>query len=400
VIRVPDPTTPGSGGCTPSIARRLFSHALCTCDDTTFAGYLKTRSFSSGYDNVPTAAGAPVGVNDNLVSGSFVDVGGTLQVTGNTLFAGYLKVGGDLELSEPLDVAGYLNVRRDVWLENDALVLGYANIGRDLNTQPFTSVVSTFTTIGGDWNEGSFAVEEPCACEPQELLDIDAIIADGQAHNDNAVIGLDSGAFSDVIGVTRWTLPCGRFYVDEITGIGDLHLTVTGRTALYVGDDVGITGHFDIDLGPDAELDLFIKDNLVQIGFGQFGDPSRPAKMRVYVGGEGDILFLGYQPVGANIYAPRSRMISAGYVDMEGSLFLKDLDAGGYIDITYDRDVIIPGEQCPPPDDEEPPPECTQTCNETCGTSACIDGECGACTVDADCCDPLVCYQGSCIQFI
>jgi hypothetical protein len=407
VIVVPDPTTPGSGGCTPSIARRLFSHALCTCDDTTFAGYLKTRSFSASTDGNHISRGAPVGVNDRLLSGSYVDVGGTLTVTGTTSFAGYLKVGGDLELKESLNVAGYLEVYRDAWLESDALVLGYADIDRDLMTQPSVPFVSTFTTVGGDWTEGAFGIDEPCACEPEELLDIDAIIADGQADNHNAVIGLDPGAFSDVIGVTRWELPCGRFYVDEITGIGDLHLEINGRTALYVGDDVGITGHFDVEIGPEGSLDLFIKDNLVQIGYGQFGEPNQPSKMRVYVGGEGDILFLGYQPVGANIYAPRSRLISAGYVDINGSLFLKDLDAGAYIDIAYDRDIIIPGESCPPPDDEEPPPddeepppECFQACNETCGDRGCVDGHCAPCTQDSDCCSPLVCYvaTGSCTQ--
>lgn len=400
VIVVPDPTTPGSGGCTPSIARRLFSRALCTCDDTTFAGYLKTRSFSAGTDGNHISRGAPVGVNDRLLSGSYVDVGGSLTVTGTTGFAGYLKVGGDLELSESLDVAGYLEVYRDAWLESPALVLGYADIERDLLTQPGVPFASTFTTVSGSWTEGTFAIEEPCACEPAELLDIDAIIADGQTHNHNAVIGLDPGAFRDVIGVTRWSLPCGRFYVDEITGIGDLHLTIHGRTALFVGDDVGITGHFDVEIGSGGSLDLFIKDNLVQIGYGQLGEPDAPSKMRVYVGGEGDIVFLGYQPVGANIYAPRSRMISAGYVDVNGSLFLKDLDAGAYIDIAYDRDIIIPGDECPPPDDEEPPPECYQACNESCGDQACIEGQCAPCTQDSDCCDPFVCSlaTGECTQ--
>jgi hypothetical protein len=404
-IAVPDALDPDGDSCTPDIGRRLFSHALCTCDDTVFAGYLRTRSFSSSYGDDPIAAGAPVGVNDQLLSGSFVDVGGTLQVTGTTSFAGYLKVGGDLELRESLNVAGYLQVARDAWIESDALVLGYADIERDLMTQPRLPFVSTFTTVGGDWTEGAFGIDEPCACDPQQLLNIDAIVADGRAHNDNAVIGLDVGAFSDVIGVTRWELPCGRFYVDEITGIGDLHLTITGRTALYVGDDVGITGHFDVELGPDGHLDLFIKDDLVQIGYGDFGDRERPAHMRVYVGGEGDILFLGYQPVGANIYAPRSRMVSAGYVDIEGSLFLKDLDAGAYVDITYDRDVIIPGDECEPPPEEppteeppieEPPTECMHTCNESCGDLACIGGTCGACETDADCCSPLICGGGIC----
>jgi hypothetical protein len=100
-------------------------------------------------------------------------------------------------------------------------------------------------------------------------------------------------------------------------------------------------------------------------------------------------------------------MIDAGYIRMSGSLFLKDLNGSGYVDITYDRDIIIPGEQCPPPDDEEPPPddeepppECFQTCNETCGDSACIDGHCAPCTADADCCDPYVCIEGACRQLI
>jgi hypothetical protein len=397
VVTVPD-ATPQGELCSDQLGRRLFNHALCTCEDTRFAGYLVTRSFSASQGSPLVAAGAPVGINDQLVSGSYVDVGGSLRVIGTTAFAGFLQVGGDLELQEDLALPGYLEVARDAWLAEDA-VMTAATIGRDLLTQPGKWLPPPWVLVGGSWQQGAFSFDDPCPCGEDEMLDIAAIVADGLATNDNAEIPLDPGSLTGHVGYRRIELPCGRFYVDEISGVGDITLEVNGRTALYVGGDVSTIGRFDIEIGPDGELDLFIDGDLDQIGYGTFGDPSRPSRVRVYVSGSGDITFLGYQPVGANIYAPRARMISAGYIDMEGSLFLRELDAGAYINIAYDRDIVEEVDECEPPDEEppsdDPPPECNDRCDALCGHQTCDEstGECTGCTTDADCCAPLICYS-------
>jgi hypothetical protein len=238
-------------------------------------------------------------------------------------------------------------------------------------------------------------------------------VRDGKLKNDNQnpQVKLDPAALTRLDFARRVELPCGRYYLDEISGIGDVHLVITGRTALFVGGDVSTIGHLDIELGLKGELDLFIAGDLTQVGYGQFGDVDRPSGVRVYVGGDGDLFFRGYQPVGANIYAPRSHLHSDGFIDTKGSLFVRSLYDNGYLKVNYDRDILDQGndDACQPPTPPPPPvvppveppppppPECQSACSEQCGQRTCSQGMCRGCAVDADCCAPLVCYpDGRC----
>jgi hypothetical protein len=394
-------TVPGFNGgqplCTGTIASQLFTSAVCTCEDTNFAGYLLTRSFSGNAGSQPVAQGAPVGVNGDLLSGSYVDAGGSLRVQGGTAFAGYLNVGGDLMLEQDVTLLGDLTVTRDAWFQNDANITA-GGIGRDLHTQAGNVEPPFWFSVGGTRTQSTFDLDTPCLCDAPHLLDIDAIVDDGQAHNDNAdpSVQLDPASLTNLIGYNHVDLPCGRFYVDEISGAGELDLHVTGRTALFVGGDVAVTGYLNVTVDPNAELDLFVRGNMLQIGYGKFGNQAHPASVRVYVGGDADILYLGYQPFAGNLYAPKARLWSAGYIDVAGSLFAREIDAGDFLHVQYDTDILTQPDECEPPPDE--PPMCKETCQTGCGTSqACVDGTCGKCTKDSDCCAPLICYaDGTC----
>jgi len=410
-IKVPD----ASGqACTGQIARRLFGRAICTCDDISFGGYMRTRSFSSSAMSDPIASGAAVGINDELWSGSWIDVGGTLEIEGNTQFASLVQAGGDLLLGSSAVIAnaGVLTVGRDAWFEQQLTLLGLGFVTRDMHIKPGT--FPPLAVVGGATvSNQSFDLQDPCACEPQDLLDIDAIVDAGATDNNNVEAGLDPASLTNLIGLHRVELPCGRFYLDSVGGIGGVTFVVNGRTALYIEGDVANLGVFDIELGPDGELDIFIKGNLLQIGYSPFGSLSRPSAVRVYVGGDGDIVFAGYQPFGANLYAPKSAVIAADWLRLRGSLFARDILAGGFIDVEYDRDILDLGneDECNPdadPDPEPqpdagvppppPPPECDDKCDATCqGNKTCVAGACGSCNTDADCCAPLVCYaDGRC----
>ena len=328
-----------------------------------------------------------------------------------------MRVYGDLELNRNSSVAGYIEVSRDARFRDDMVVLGYTSIGRDVYTRPGKWEIPLWSSVGGKRITRDFTLDKPCACEAKDLLNVDAIVRDGRQHNDNAnpAVNLSPTALKNQNIKSTITLPCGRFYLDELSGVGDVKLIVNGRTALYVGGDVATVGRFDIELGPEGELDLFISGNLAQVGFGTFGDVQRPSAVRVYVGGAGDIIFRGYQPFGANLYAPRSRMHSDGFIDARGSLFLRTLDTNSYLKIDYDRDVLDQGDDdaCLPPkppkpptpptpdagvpDASDPPPQCNSSCDEKCGQQACKNGMCTGCSTDADCCSPLVCYpDGRC----
>lgn len=425
VIKVPGATAGSTRDlCTGTVARQRFKNALCVCENADIKGYLATGSFSASQDapGTFTKSGGSVGVNGRfggLISAGDTEVGGSLRLYGGATFGGYVDVYGDYEANGNVDIAGYLKVARDAKLRQGLLLLGHANIGRDVYTRPGTWDPPLWSFIGGERIVQEFALDKPCACEPEDLLDVDAIVRDGKQRNDNQnpAVDLDPAALTRLDFARRLELPCGRFYVDEISGVGDLHLVINGRTALFVGGDVSTIGHFDIELGPQGELDLFIAGDLMQVGYGQFGDVNRPSGVRVYVGGDGDLFFRGYQPVGANIYAPRSHLHSDGFIDAKGSLFVRSLYDNGYLKVNYDRDVLDLGDDdaCnppkPPPPPVEPPPvepppvdppppnppECAGTCNEMCGQRSCVDGVCQGCSVDSDCCAPLVCYpDGRC----
>jgi hypothetical protein len=406
--------------CTGTVARQRFKNALCTCEDLDLKGYLNTGSFSASKDapGTFTKSGGSVGVNGSvgwLISAGDFDIGGSLRLWEGATYGGYVHVYGDFESNGNVNIAGYLDVTRDAKMHEGILLPGHANIGRNSYTPPGTFDLPGWAFIGGEEIVQDFTLEKPCDCEPQNLLDIDAIVRDGKLKNDNAnpAVNLSADVLTGLDFARRVELPCGRFYLDEISGVGDVHLVINGRTALFIGGDVKTVGHFDIELGPQGELDLFIAGDLAQVGYGQFGDVNRPSGVRVYVGGDGDIFFRGYQPFGANLYAPRSHLHSDGFIDAKGSIFVRSLYDNGYLKVAYDRDVLDLGDDdsCnppppPPPPPVEPPPvepppppppQCDSVCDESCGQQTCRNGMCLGCRTDADCCSPLVCYpDGRC----
>jgi hypothetical protein len=58
------------------------------------------------------------------------------------------------------------------------------------------------------------------------------------------------------------------------------------------------------------------------------------------------------------------------------------------VQIHYDRQVLAVGCNTPPP-----ATGCT-SCRD-CGNQACINGACGPCTTNAQCCAPLLCDRAS-----
>lgn len=386
--------TLGTETCAGSIATRVFDHAVCTCQDTNVVGYLRTRSFDSGMGMGETAAGGPVGVNRDYLTGGYADVGGTFVVAGSSgvRFGGYLDVGGDARFAGNVNAASYIHIRRDLWVLGNVTNIGLLDVDGDVH-QPSGRTLTTFPQIGGSIIRTPFTVDAPCGCAPSDIVDIAALVEHARTENDNADVGLDPTALASVAGLgVDITLPCGRFYLTGIGGLGDITLHITGRTALFVDGDVNALGVFDIDLDPAAEIDIFIRDDLLSIGAGSYGDRARPARTRIYVGGTGDVTLVGASGFVGNVYAPNARITAAGATTVYGSLFGRTVDMPGYLDVRYDRAILDVDRSCPPP------PTCGMCDGAGCTDHrACVGGECVACSSDADCCAPLVCYpDGTC----
>lgn len=387
--------TIGTATCAGAIASRVFDNAMCTCTNANVGGYMKTRSFDSGMGTMDMATGAPVGINETDTTVGYTDIGGTLVIagTGGVNFGGYLDVDGDASFGGRVQAAGYIHVHRDLHADGNVTCVGAVTVDRDAYLTPGHNLI-TFPSVGGSTSHTAFTVAPPCDCAPADIVDIGAIVDYGRAHNDNADVGLMPNALEAVGIDVDIDLPCGRFYVDDISGLGSITLHVHGRTALYVGGDVNALGVLEVDLGTEGELDVFIAGNLLSIGLGSWGDRARPAASRLYVAGTEDVTLVGASGFVGNVYAPNARITAIGDTEVYGSLFGGSVTMPGYLSIHYDRAILNVDVDCPPP-----PGDCSCAPGEGCvDHHACVGGMCVGCTSDADCCAPLVCNPstGSC----
>lgn len=338
------------GACAGTVAESTFASALCSCEDTNVAGYLRTRSHREDDDAGDLLAN--VGVNRDYLTTGYANVGGSFTVAGprDVLFGGLLSAGQDLLLQPAADVAGVVDVGRDAWLNADVRAFGRVAIERDLYVDGgagFRGIA--LVDVGGERHTQDVAITPPCACGSGEIIDVAALVDEAREQNDNAAIGLDADELSAIVGIgTALTLPGGRYYVDQIGGIGGINLKVTGKTALFIGDDLLATGAFRIELAPDAEIDIFVRDNVLITGAALFGDRERPAATRVYVGGTGDVTVAGYAAFVGNLYAPTANILVGGFGQIYGSLFGKNINAAGFLSVGYDASIQTTGTDCPP----------------------------------------------------
>jgi len=382
--------------CTGQLAAHTFTHALCTCEDMTISGLLVTESFDSTADAGARGGGAAVGIGGTCPRGLYANIGGSLTIAGDRSFvaAGFV-VAGDFKIAGAATLLTQLMVHRDAWLGGRVTTFALAaRVERNVYAAPGAGFTGS-VTVAGTTTTTPVVVEEPCGCGPEELLDIGGMVSVGAMRHENAKIegGVDPTRLNDVAppGITV-RLPCGRFFFGRIGGAGAITLRVTGRTAVFVEGNVQATDTFQLQLDPGAELDLFIRGNLVLTGAAQLGDNERPGALRVYVGGTADIALPSGRGISMNLYAPNANVtISAG--ELFGSVLAKNLTGLTAVRARYDRSVLTPSGQCA----ATAPEVCDkcQTCNDG---LACIDGGCGKCLTDADCCAPFVCDQGTCQQ--
>jgi len=249
------------------------------------------------------------------------------------------------------------------------------------------------SAIGGQLIAEDVSIAPPCRCGSDDTLNWLSVIDSASKQNDNDSIQLKSLATAPH-QVVDLTLPCGRFYLSDLKGLGEVHLHVTGRTALFVAGNVANLGGLQVDLAPDAELDWFVGGTFDFGGGGQVGDASRPAALRIYVAGAASLI-LNPQNVAANLYAPLSDVVFLGGSDFSGSVFGHTVSNVADVVVHYDAAVQRVGDACP----LELPQSCSG-CGECQAGQACVAGACTACRNDSDCCSPLVCSAGRCAAFL
>jgi hypothetical protein len=380
----------GMGTCAGILASNTFTFALCSCSSINNTGSLQTDGFDSlkGPYPVPAPAwpyslGAGVGANGTVSNDSTLDVGGTLECSGNA------TAGSTVIIKQDLYVGGNAG-NFDANVSGDAYIHG--TVGGSLR-------------VTGKTHTG-VTVPPPCVYCPSVSpgpIDVasfvDAHVTNaGGTNNDNKLINLSDTLFSSGGGPGRLDLPCGNYYLDGITR--DATIYAHGHTALYIGTKGITAGNVSFSLDPTATFDIFVNGPITNGGNFSMGAIQYPALTRMYVAGTGTLTFSSSASIYGNLY-------DAGHIGLQsgttvyGSLYAGSLDGSADLTIHYDRQVDVQGATCPPPPSPTPgvdgggnPPGCG-SCKD-CNNQACINGMCGMCTTDADCCPPLKCNQGVC----
>lgn len=383
---------PGAMRCAGRLAETVFRYSLCSCNDIGLAGFLRTDSFDSARGMMGRERGGAVGVNNGYAIVGYSQLGDTLTAAGIAPLnlVGVHTLDGDLNLGGPLQVGGTLDVGRNARVRSNITALGTVRVRGDLTQQSGAFALGAIR-VDGRRSSGAVAFDPPCACGAGDIFDTVGAVRDAEGRNDNLDGGFDRARFNAVVGAQVTTLPCGRFYADRVAGLGSIELRVEGRTALFVGGDFDLGGFFNVVLGPRGELDVFVAGSVLGAGYLRMGGTSRPSGIRIYIGGAGGFTLLGASRFVGNLYAPRAAVTIAGYMNLHGALFARDIRTGGDLDVHYDRSILRAGDACP----EEPTPTACRRCGTCRASQACVDGRCGECRTDADCCEPLVCNTTS-----
>ncbi len=372
--------------CTADLGKKTFLFAVCSCAGLTANNVLKTDSYDSEMMmNMMTKTGGSVGVNGAYSASSQNDIGGTLWVDGpiqtfnSHMVAQDVQCGGDYSATSPS------NVGDDMYVEGNLLAVNkVVTIGGDLHIAAGKSTVGA--NVLGKIIKEPVLVKTPCDCN--DPIDVAAIVAGYKLDNDNLANAIEPDQLIGNPLPEVLELPCGRFYFDAITPNNSLTIKLTGRTVLAIAGDVVIPGPFILELGPDAELDLFVAGNVTLNNTATIGDTKRAAATRIYV--QQSFKFSSNFVLGANLYQPNAMFTANNMAEIWGSLFVGGLTLASPFTVHYDQ-AILDLNGC-----EEPGGGCTDCHDCANPTPACKNGTCEQCVVDSDCCPPLVCDGGQC----
>ena len=405
--------------CSGQTAATTFPWAICTCDRFTGKGSQSFDAFDS--TEAPYLAGGlggGVGVNGAYNGGSSMTCTGTLWSyqsidPGNATIRQELHVGGMLDGNVSTGRTGYVVTPHD-----------RGSFAEDLYTRACPA--TGYTVTGTCHADPALTVPAPCQrCEGANQVPVQGYIGyySLPAHNDNAAIGLPASTFNNGGAAAVLDLPCGYYYLERIVTDTSVTIAAHGNTALFIGGSVDVKGALVLALDSSSRFDVFVGGTIYADGTLTMGSAAYPANLRVYIGGfcQGtgatcvqrgdccsgvctagacaDTSLLPDDPpwsmymkastnIAANIYSPNGEIYAGASFAMYGAIFAGDYKANGSTTIHYDRAAVDQGKTCPP----------TTGCKSCldCDNQACIDGTCGQCTSDSQCCPPLICVDGRC----
>ena len=416
-LNITRPNNSDSDTCLGNLAEGLFTWGLCTCNDLVVQNNLDTDAWDSTVGPyVPGGVGGGIGSNQSVQLGALSNIQGPVWASGS---AG-LNADGDLNIRQVLRSGGDVQtdntttVQGNAYVNGDVTATGTANFEKDL-TLPSGAVISGNVTTGNTVRS-PVNVKNACGgCAQNERIDVGAIVdAHSGSNNDNDAINLSSSVLSSPGGNRRLDLPCGKYFLDEIVSAKRVTIVAHGRTALFIDGDIDVDIQLHILPDPGAELDIFVAGNVELTNNIQIGSPAYPASTRMYVGGATGMNLMNQGTIGAYFYAVPGSIMTSNNFELFGGMVASNFQTGNNPEIHYDREVLDAGESCPPPEDPNggggdagdagdvgdvgdggtPDGSVMDSGGDVDGGDP-VDPICSdkdeSCSVDDDCCAPLVC---------
>lgn len=409
--------TGGDKRCVGNVAERVFRWAACSCEELIVSDLMSTDAYDSTLGRYRGGGlGGSVGTNARIEVNNDADVRGSVWASGQ----GRTKFDSKTEIHQQLQAAGTVEFADDSNVRGDGYVVGDVTADdvrfhQALNVRPGSSLDGQISY--GSLNRSSqVSVGQACdQCAAADRIPVQEIVEERQGNaNDNDRINLNADALTNLTDPTVLELPCGEYYLSEISANEKVTIRADGRTALYIDGDVQVGNNLTIKPSSSGELDVFVNGDVVLNSASTIGDPAYPASTRFYVGGEGGWQMRDSVRVGAYIYAVPGGLVADDDLTVYGGVYAQQVDAGNDIDIHYDRAILDAGRNCTPrdPDDDEPTGDAGMsdasgtdgggTTRDAAGESD-VDGggntepTCRGpgevCGGDEDCCAPLVCGE-------
>jgi len=417
-------TAGGQKRCLGNVAQTVFRWAVCSCDRLRFDNELRTDAYDSTLGRYrPGGLGGGVGTNGAIDAGSDLQVRGSVWAAGSrgVRFDNNAAIYQQLHVGGPVDFGNDGDVRRDGFIAGDVVANGNAQFHRTLTVDSQATVGSSVTY--GQLKQTNVDVGEVCErCDASDRIPVGEIVSRRRGtNNDNDRINLDADVLASRNDAAVLELPCGEYYLSEITASEKVTIRADGRTALYIDGDVKVGSDLTIKATPSGELDVFVAGDVRLDNNGQIGDPAYPASTRFYVGGPGGWTMGSDVRIGAFLYTVPGGIVADNTLTVYGGIYTQTLDAGSRVDLHYDRAVLDAGKNCTPIEPDVPTPNHDAGSGDTSsagdGSSVGSDGggsdgssgdtgdgttpmcaESGeSCSSDGDCCVPLVCgAAGAC----
>jgi hypothetical protein len=413
---------PDQGGCLGALAATTFRWTLCSCKDVQLSALILVDAYDSTKGPYqPGGVGGGVGADREYHSSS-ASVAPTGGIYGDLWASSSVGIDDsadelvkhEVRCGGPLHSSAHMTIGADAYV--DGGVSGGVSIGGKLHV-PKGATVSV-TPAGGIVRE-AVSFPPPCDCGAKQLVPVPSMVTSHATKNDNALIGLDEHVLGSVSNApARLDLPCGSYYLSDIHNSKAVTIWAHGQTALYVGGDVSPSDALAFGVDANGAFDIFVGGKLDASAKITVGSPNHPALTRTYVGSVDGVSFSSDANLAGNLYAAYGPVTWSAGTDAFGSVFAGDFNASAATRIHYDSAVLRAGDTCPMAggttggdagagdaggtgdaasgsDGGMTSGGCT-SCRD-CLNQACVQGACGRCTTDSDCCSPLVCQAGTCV---